>query len=152
MSRIAATLLLLFAAAALAQSPARVQSLAWMGGTWVSDSPRGTVTESWVGPANGMLAAVNLTALGNGRDTYEFLRIANTGTGLSYFASPGGIKPVEFAMKESGPQRIVFENAAHDFPQRILYWRDGADLMARIEGVIDGKERSQEWRFRKLAP
>jgi hypothetical protein len=54
---------------------------------------------------------------------------------------------VEFKLKESGDQRIVFENAAHDFPQRILYWRDGDELMARIEGTVKGKERSEAWRF-----
>ncbi len=30
--------------------------------------------------------------------------------------------------------RVVFENTAHDFPQRIIYWKDGNDLRARIEG------------------
>ena len=41
----------------------------------------------------------------------------------------------------------MFENAAHDFPQRVLYWRDGEALVARIEGTIAGKEKSEEWRF-----
>src|SRR5690349_18027981 len=102
MSRIAAILLLSFAAAAGAQSPARVQSLGWMAGTWVHQSPRGTMTESWLGPGNGTMAAVNLSAFRNGRDTYEFLRIADTASGFSYFASPGGVAPVEFPLKESG--------------------------------------------------
>lgn len=152
MSRIAATLSLFFTATALAQTPARVQSLDWMRGTWVSESPRGTVTESWIGPGNGMLAAVNLSAFRNGRDTYEFLRIADTAGGFSYFASPDGVKPVEFPLKDMGPQRVVFENPAHDFPQRIVYWRDGPALVARIEGTIRGKERSEEWRFKKSGP
>ena len=149
MSRIASTFLLLLATAALAQAPARVRSLEWMIGTWVSESPRGTVTESWIGPGNGTLVAVNLTALRDGRDTHEFLRIAGTANGLSYFAGPDGIKPVEFALKELGAQRVVFENTAHDFPQRILYWRDGPALVARIEGTAGGRQRSEEWRFGK---
>ena len=41
----------------------------------------------------------------------------------------------------------MFENAAHDFPQRVLYWREGEFLKARIEGTLKGKERAQEWRF-----
>ena len=43
--------------------------------------------------------------------------------------------------------RVVFENPTHDFPQRIIYWKDGADLRARIEGTQNGKEGSQEWRW-----
>ena len=38
---------------------------------------------------------------------------------------------------------------SYDFPQRILYWRDGERLVARIEGTIAGKERSEEWIFKK---
>lgn len=54
---------------------------------------------------------------------------------------------MEFKLKEAGEKRVVFENAAHDFPQRILYWREGDDLVARIEGTMRGQPRQQEWRF-----
>ena len=33
------------------------------------------------------------------------------------------------------------------FPARVVYWRDGADLMARIEGTVKGQPASVEWRF-----
>ena len=129
-----------------AQSP-RVASLDWMTGTWERKTESDTVAESWLGPGNGLMVAVNLTTFANGRKSYEFLRIAETPEGYSYFASPGGKTPVEFRLKEAGEKRVVFENAAHDFPQRILYWREGEQLVARIEGVLKGRERSEEWRF-----
>ena len=131
--------LLLAPALALAQAaPARVSALEWMSGTWLQKTEgRETVTESWVGPGNGLMVAVNLTTWPSGKKSYEFLRIADTASGLSYFASPGGAAPVEFALRESGPQRV-------------LYWRDGEFLVARIEGTIKGKERSEEWRFSRM--
>jgi len=140
---------LLVPALAFAQAtPARVGALEWMSGTWMQKAEgRETVTESWVGPGNGLMVAVNLTTWPNGRKSFEFLRIAETAEGFSYFASPGGKPPVEFKLKETAERRVVFENAAHDFPQRVLYWRDGEILVARIEGTIKGKERSEEWRF-----
>ena len=138
---------LLFTTHAMAQAPARVESLEWMSGTWVSESPRAKVTETWLGPGNGLMVAANLSTFASGRKSFEFLRIAETPAGLSYFASPGGQPPVEFKLKESGERRLVFENAAHDFPQRILYWRDGDALVARIEGTIKGEAKQQEWRF-----
>ena len=126
----------------------RVASLDWMTGTWVQEiAGKERVAESWLGPGNGLMVAVNLTTWTSGRKGYEFLRIADTPEGFSYFASPGGKPPVEFKAKETGERRVVFENAAHDFPQRILYWRDGEQLVARIEGTSKGKERSEEWRF-----
>jgi hypothetical protein len=93
---------------------------------------------------------VNLTTWPSGRKSYEFLRIAETADGVSYFASPGGKPPVEFKAKETGDKRVVFENAAHDFPQRIIYRRDGDQLVARIEGSIQGKVRTEEWRFTRV--
>jgi len=140
--------LLLAAGSALAQQPARTASLDWMTGTWVQSKGDETVSESWLGPGNGLMVAVNLTTRGAQRKSYEFLRIADTPEGFSYFASPGGRSPpTEFKVKEQADRRVVFENAAHDFPQRVLYWRDGEHLVARIEGKIGDKERSQEWRF-----
>ena len=139
--------LALAAGSAFAQQAPRTASLDWLAGTWTQSRGDETVTESWVGPGNGLLVAVNLTTRGTARKTFEFLRIADTPEGFSYFASPGGRAPVEFKLKEQGERRVVFENAAHDFPQRILYWRDGEHLVARIEGTTGGRERSEEWRF-----
>jgi hypothetical protein len=153
MNRTHAAALLLAPALAWAQSPARVSSLDWMSGTWERKAEgRETVIESWLGPGNGLMVAANLTTWANGRKTFEFLRIAETPEGYSYFASPGGKPPVEFRLKEAGAQRVVFENAAHDFPQRVLYWREGEQLVARIEGTIKGKERGEEWRFSRIRP
>ena len=41
----------------------------------------------------------------------------------------------------------MFENLAHEFPQRIIYSRDGETLTARIEGMMDGKLEGMEWSF-----
>ena len=141
------TLAALLLVPAFAFAQARVESLDWLAGTWTQETADGRVSESWLGPANGLLVAVNLTARADGRKSFEFLRIADTAEGFSYFASPGGKAPVEFKLKESGDKRVVFENAAHDYPQRILYWREGERLVARIEGSIKGKERNEAWRF-----
>lgn len=138
-----------FAAAVHAQSLPRVASLDWMTGTWTRERAGEVVTESWLGPANGMMVAANLTSGPAVRGFYEFLRIADTPEGFSYFASPGGRAPVEFKLKELGDRRVVFENPRDAFPQRILYWREGDALMARIEGSPGGRARFEEWRFER---
>jgi hypothetical protein len=38
------------------------------------------------------------------------------------------------------------------FPRRIVYRRDSAALIARIEGTVNGQPRAREWVFRRLAP
>jgi hypothetical protein len=43
--------------------------------------------------------------------------------------------------------RAVFENLENDFPNRIIYAREGDRLDARIEGTINGQPRSMAWSF-----
>jgi hypothetical protein len=53
-------------------------------------------------------------------------------------------------LKELAPGRVVFENAAHDFPQRVIYRRDGERLVARIEGRLRGEARGRDWVFERV--
>ena len=56
-----------------------------------------------------------------------------------------------WAPRFEGRIRTSFENKAHDFPQRVIYRRCGAQLCARIEGVIGGKPQGEEWRYSRAA-
>ena len=71
---------------------------------------------------------------------------------LVYLASPGGAPPTPFTAIEVGERRVVFENATHDFPQRVIYWRDGTALRARIEGTRNGRLAFEEWRWDAAPP
>jgi len=46
---------------------------------------------------------------------------------------------------ESSNQRVVFANAEHDFPRRIIYGWLTKSLHAKIEGTLGGKAASEEW-------
>jgi len=125
-----------------------IDKLAWMSGTWTQARDGEIVQESWLGPRGRMMVATNLSS--GKRNSFEFLRIVEKDGALSYLASPGGKAPTEFKLKEMSEKKVVFENPANDFPQRVMYWieADGA-MKARIEGTIQGKERGMEWRFEK---
>ena len=47
--------------------------------------------------------------------------------------------------KGSTAAMVAFENPTHDFPQRIIYFKKGDKLCARIEGKMQGKEAAEEW-------
>jgi hypothetical protein len=126
-----------------------VDSLAWMVGSWIERKEGRETEEHWIAPKGGLMLGVNRTVTSAGKSSYEFLRIAKTAAGISYFASPGGRPAVEFPLIESGPTRAVFENPKHDFPQRIIYELDGDALNARIEGTIGGQKRGMQWRWEK---
>ena len=83
-----------------------------------------------------------------GRVEFEMLRIAAVDGVAAYHAQPGGRPATVFKAVEADDQHVVFQNLENDFPQRIIYRREGADVMiARIEGPMNGQEQGMEWRF-----
>lgn len=123
-------------------------SLAWMTGSWSGESQGLEMEEHWTAPkGNSMIGIHRDVAKGQTR-SFEFLRIEQQGDQIVYLSMPKGRSPATpFPLKEMTATRVVFENPAHDFPQRIIYWKDGNDLRARIEGTVNGKAESEEWRW-----
>lgn len=118
----------------------------WMSGYWLACENGTRIAENWFGAGSGTLLGANLTQ--GDQTSFEFLRVtANGRGGISYYSMPNGAPVTEFLMKSNEKQRVVFEDPAHDFPQRIIYQRDGDRLRARIEGEVDGRLESQEWAF-----
>ena len=141
--------LMLFAAAL--QNDLR-PDLGWMSGYWLSCEAGREVSETWTDPRLDLMVGASVTVRA-GRVGYELSRIApvdpTPAAPLAYFAQPEGQPVTVFPVVESGPNRVTFEQAAHDFPQRIVYERDGDVLSARIEGEMGGATRTVRWRFNK---
>ena len=121
--------------------------LSWMSGDWRRCKDGEIVEERWLGPRGGLMIGANLTSSKSGRTTWELLRLARSDDDWTYWASPMGRPPTPFKLVESGAQRAVFANPEHGFPARIAYWREGEELLARIEGTLRDKPTAEEWRF-----
>ena len=138
----------LFSGAAQSPKPT-LDSLAWMAGSWTGVDRRGVAMEEhWTAPKGNSMIGIHRDA-GKGRTLlFEFLRIEQQGDQIVYLSMPNGRSPATpFPLKEVSGTRVVFENLTHDFPQRIIYWKDGNDLRARIEGTMNGKAGSEEWKW-----
>ena len=84
--------------------------------------------------ADGMLGMSRTVAKGRIVE-HEFLQIRVQDGRLVYIAKPSGQPEATFTAKSAGGREVIFENLAHDFPQRIRYRRRGADsVVARVEG------------------
>lgn len=60
-------------------------------------------------------------------------------------------QPVLFRLISNVDGIFVFENAGHDFPQRIIYSNPAPDsLSAIIEGKDKGKDRIEEFRMKRV--
>ena len=141
--------LLLFAAApdcpaVTAGSPGLAQ-LGWLAGAWSGDDGGTLNEELWLAPAGGLMLAVHRDTAGGKATGFEFLRIEQDGDAVVYRAMPEGRPATDFRRVAQGPSCIVFENPQHEFPRRILYWREGQVLHARIEGTRQAKPAAREW-------
>ena len=143
---VALLLVLAFVASVASAAPAAAE-LAWLSGDWRQCKDGEIVEERWLGPRGDMLLGANLTTSRDGKASWETLRIVRDGDAWVYWAAPMGRAPVPFRLVESSVGRAVFANAERAFPNRISYWRDGADLLARIEGTVQERSVAENWRF-----
>jgi len=116
----------------------------WIAGYWLSCEAERETVEVWISDGAGTLVGVNQS-----KGAFEFSRIAADDGRLAFFAQPMGVPPTRFELKFRDGDKLVFENPAHDFPQRVIYARQGDLLVGRIEGTANGESESMEWRFRR---
>lgn len=124
--------------------------LAWLAGSWKGVQGGVEMEEFWQEPKGNTMLGLHRDVAAGRTVSFEFLRIEATADAITYWASPGGRPATPFRLVEQKGKRVVFENAKHDFPQRIIYWvsEDGA-LHAKIEGTMNGKPASDEWTWRR---
>ena len=137
-------------AAGQAELPSKVGALSWMAGAWGATIDGIEMEEHWTSAKAGSLIGMHRDVAKGRTVSFEFLRVEEQNGGLVYLSSPKGAAVTPFRLVEAGPSRAVFANPQHDFPQRIIYWKDGADLRARIEGPQGGKTVGEEWRWAPL--
>ncbi len=135
--------------AAASATPSGAGAFAWMAGCWRQESPNRVADEMWMTPAGGVVLGVSRT-VANGRTVaHEFMQIREDAGRVVFIAQPAGQAEATFTLLTQGPRDVVFENPAHDFPQRVMYRLDGDTLVGRIEGSQNGKPRSVDYPMRR---
>jgi hypothetical protein len=137
--------LILLAGPAAADDPAR---LAWLEGCWRTSDANSTTEEHWMAPAAGTMVGMGRTVAGGKTVQVEFMQIRQVDDVLAFIALPSGQAETVFPLKSLTEGEAVFENPAHDFPQRVIYRRNAdGSLTGRIEGQSKGRPRSAEWPY-----
>jgi hypothetical protein len=141
--------ILLVSLAAVAQETSfKIADLGWISGCWRSVAAKNepVSTERWTPLAGGMMMGVSQTVAGEKTVEFESMRIVQDGSDVFYIARPGENKEdTPFKLVKFGRQEATFENPEHDFPQRIIYRRQGTRMFARIEGMNQGKEMGMDY-------
>ncbi|WP_296596821.1 DUF6265 family protein [Phenylobacterium sp.] len=123
--------------------------LGWMAGSWIEERDGVVTRETWLAPLDGAMAGAGQTNRPRRPPRIEHMKITVEPAGLTFTAVLPGQPPTPFVLRPDAGEEMVFENAAHDFPQRVIYRRCGEDLCARIEGLVNGRQASQAWRYRR---
>lgn len=132
--------LALIATPLAAQTVAEPKLPAWMAGTWAMQDGAKWADEIWSDPRGGIMIGMGRSGFGSELESWETTQIKVKRDGkISFFAQPNGQPPAEFPMVLISEEAIEFANPAHDYPQRIRYWRQGKLLMAEIS-KIDGSK------------
>lgn len=134
-----AALLFALAAGSLHAQDTSLGRLAWLAGCWKATGGEAGTEERWMPPAGNTMLGMSRTVRQGGTVAHEFMQIRAAEGTLSFIAHPSGQQPAAFELLHLSDDEVVFENARHDFPQRVAYKREGASsLAARIEGLRNG--------------
>ena len=146
------TLVALGSAAPGLPGSAPIDQVAWIAGCWQRGSGSVVVEEQWMRPRGGTMMGMGRTVRGDSTVEWEHLRIATEGDTLVYHAIPSGQAPAAFRAISVSADAVTFEDKAHDFPQRVIYRRAGADsLHARVEGIMRGQPRGIDFRYQRAS-
>ena len=127
-----------------------IDKVGWLQGCWQLTSGQRVVEEQWMGPRAKSMLGMGRTVRGDTLVEYESVLIREQDGRLAYEAHPSGQPGAVFLASAATDSEVVFENPAHDFPQRVGYRRDGPDgLVGWIDGVSQGKARKVEFPYRR---
>jgi hypothetical protein len=131
-----------------AQTPS-IKDVAWLQGCWEMREGDRLVEERWTPPRAGSMLGVGRTTRGSKLVEHEFIVLTERDGRLAYEAHPSGQATTTFLSQPIAGREVVFENPAHDFPQRVGYRSTGpGQMLAWIEGTSSGKTRRIEFPYR----
>lgn len=137
-----------------AQNTSSLSDAKWLLGKWGNQTQRGKMVEEWslvndstYGGRSYMITATDSVPL-------ESIALKKEGDDIFYIPTVKGQnndQPVKFRLTSSSANQLVFENPAHDFPQKISYTLETeGSLMAEISGIVNGQQRARKFPMKKL--
>lgn len=126
----------------------------WLPGKWENQTQRGKMVEEWSKLNDSTYTGRSYMITATDSISLESIVLKKEGDEIFYIPTVKGQnneQPVKFKLTFSSPNQLVFENPAHDFPQKITYTLESENsLMAEISGVINGQQRARKFPMKKL--
>ncbi|WP_348798691.1 DUF6265 family protein [Flavobacterium adhaerens] len=132
----------------------QIKTANWLLGKWNAKIDEGELTESWKQINDSTFQGESFFIKGKDTLHFEQITLQQKGEKLVYNASVKGQnenKAVPFTLTNQAEKQLVFENAKHDYPQKITYSLVNNDsLVAIISGVQLGKPSSETFGMKKV--
>jgi len=135
---------------AFAQTSSSLDRVAWLHGCWQTMGTPTVIEEQWMAPRGGTMIGMGRTVRDGRTTEYELVVLKEQDGRLAYEAHPSGQAPAVFLSREITDSSVLFENAEHDFPQRVGYRRSESGLAAWIEGTLKGQMRRVDFNYARV--
>ncbi|MFN0159313.1 MAG: DUF6265 family protein [Bacteroidota bacterium] len=130
---------------------ATLSDLQWVIGTWKRESAKSITYEHWRQQSNRTLEGESYRIVKATGDTAfgESLMLVEMAGEVFYISKvPENKYPVAFKLASLEKGTAVFENPAHDFPQRIIYTQNAdGSMTAAIEGPGESADKPKRIEF-----
>lgn len=125
----------------------------FMLGYWEMKTPKGKMSENWHQTPDGFEGKSYRHDLKGDSTMMESVVLKKVGKDFLFTVTgmeENNTGTTTFRLIPSPKNRFIFENKAHDFPQRIVYENQGKDkLLAWIEGSVSGKLIKSEFNYKR---
>jgi len=126
----------------------------WLIGSWENKTDQGDLTESWERTNDSVFHGQSFFIKKKDTLHNETIELKQIGNELTYNPTVKGQNddlPVAFRLTRATAKQLVFENPAHDFPQKITYSLITNDsLVAEISGMQQGKLASESYPMKRI--
>lgn len=131
------------------KQPGQIAKAEWLIGSWENKSGFGDLSENWTKVNDSTFQGTSYFIKGKDTLHSETVELIQKGDALIYSPNvkgQNGDLPVAFKLTSATANTLVFENPAHDFPQKISYKMITKDsIVAEISGKQGGKPASEAY-------
>lgn len=130
-----------------------LEKMNWLLGNWENKLPEGLLTETWSKKNDSTFTATSFFIIDKDTVHSESIELTQLKEELIYRPTVKGQnndEPVDFKLTSDTENTFTFENAAHDYPQKITYKKvNETNLLATISGKQQGKDSTESFPMKK---
>jgi hypothetical protein len=128
----------------------QLDAFSWLEGSWTRETKRGTSVETWSRVSEVTMEGIVTLQQGEALVVTEHLRLELMGDEVFYVAKPReNAFPTAFRLVERDAVQLVFQNPTHDFPQQIIYKRNGEQALVVAIARMGEGEKSMVFEFKR---